>query len=72
MLVQLTIYIRRKYWRRYKTSKRMKWKMKMKYIRMKISHLMLFLDSTIEKSIEIIQSKVTEKNETKCTEPQLK
>ena len=50
----------------------MKWKMKMKYIRMKISHLMLFLDSTIEKSIEIIQSKVTEKNETKCTEPQLK
>ena len=46
--------------------------MKMKNIRMKINHLMLFLDSTIEKSIEITQAKVTEKNETKSTEPQMK
>lgn len=47
-----------------------KWKWNI--FRIKINHLMFFLDSTTEKSIEIIQAKVTEKNETKCTEPQLK
>ena len=33
---------------------------------------MFLLESTVEKSVEIIQTKVTEIKETKCAEPQLK
>jgi len=50
------------------------WNVKWKWniFRIKINHLMFLLQSTIEKSVEIIQTKVTEIKETKCAEPQLK
>ena len=50
------------------------WNVKWKWniFRIKINHLMFLLESTVEKSVEIIQTKVTEIKETKCAEPQLK